>query len=148
MAEFMEWLSVIGLSSLKVIPGLALALAQNMRPWEIFAALGIGSMAGVVFFTLFGLRIRRWRKERRKRKGIQKPLNFRKARKWKRMWLRYGLPGVALLTPPLLSPPIGSFIAVVFEKRKGRILLYMGMSITLWCTIFALLGQQFLELIH
>jgi hypothetical protein len=148
MAEFMTWLTVAGISSLKVIPGLALAMAQDMSSVEIFVTLAVGSMLGVIFFTMFGMRIRKWRKERRRRKGIQKPLNFRKARKWKRMWVRYGLPGVALLTPPLLSPPIGAFIAVAFEKRKGRILLFMGMSILLWCTIFALLGHQVLEVIH
>jgi hypothetical protein len=148
MAELLEWLSVVGVASLKVIPGLALAIAHQMSPLEIFLALTIGSSLGVLIFTLFGLRIRRWRKERRKRKGIRKPLNFRKARKWKRLWSRYGLPGVALLTPPMLSPPIGTLIAVLFERRKGRILIFMGASILLWCTIFALLGKGALEAIH
>lgn len=148
MNEFLEWLTVVGLASLKVLPALGLALAHKLPAWEIFISLAIGSMLGVTFFTLFGLRIRRWRKERRKRKGIRKPFNIRKARKWKRLWIRYGLPGVALLTPPVLSPPVGALIAVIFERRQGRILLYMGLSILVWCSLFALLGQQLYDLLE
>jgi Na+-transporting NADH:ubiquinone oxidoreductase subunit NqrB len=148
MGEFLEWLSVVGLSTVKVLAGLAMAITHGMKPWEIFAALAAGSMIGVTFFTFFGLTIRRWRKERRMRLGIVKPLNYRKARKWKRMWLRFGLPGIALLTPPLISPPIGALIAVIFERRKGRILAYMGVSILLWSALFALVGDQILALIH
>jgi hypothetical protein len=48
----------------------------------------------------------------------------------------------------MLSPPIGTLIAVLFERRKGRILIFMGASILLWCTIFALLGKGALEAIH
>jgi hypothetical protein len=138
MAEFLEWLSVVALASVKVLFALAAAIAHGMKPWKIFVALSAGSMLGVAFFTLFGLRIRKWRKDRRQRLGIQKPLNFRKARKWKRMWLRFGLPGIAVLTPPLISPPIGALIAVIFERSKTRIFIYMGISILVWSAIFAL----------
>jgi hypothetical protein len=148
MAEFLEWLSVVALATVKVLPALGLAMTHGMKHWEIFVSLAAGSFLGVSFFTIFGLRIRKWRKERRRAKGIVKPLNYRKARKWKRMWLRFGLPGIALLTPPLISPPIGALIAVIFERRRGRILLYMGVSIVLWCTVFALLGHQVLEFFH
>lgn len=148
MAEFLEWLSVVGLATLKVLPALGLAMAHGMKRWEIFVALASGSFLGVAFFTVFGLRIRKWRKHRRIQKGIQKPLNYRKARKWKRMWLRFGLPGIALLTPPMISPPIGAIIAVIFERRQGRILAFMGASILLWSALFAILGHEILELLH
>jgi hypothetical protein len=148
MGEFLAWLSVMALATVKVLPALGLAIAHDMKPWEIFSALAGGSMLGVTFFTLFGLQIRRWQKERRIRKGIVKPLNFRKARKWKRMWLKFGLPGVALITPPMISPPVGALIAVIFERRRGRILLYMGISILIWSTIFAFAGEGLLSLLR
>jgi hypothetical protein len=107
-----------------------------------------GTMIGVGFFTFFGLRIIKWRKERRRRLGIVKPLNYRKARKYKRMWIRFGLPGIALLTPIFFGPAIGAVIAIIFERSQMRIFLYMGVSIAVWSAIFALLGHQVLELIH
>jgi hypothetical protein len=204
MGEILQWLSVVGLATVKVLAGLGVGIAYGMKPWQIFVCLAAGSMIGVVFFTFFGQRIRVWRKERRKQRYIleleeigkarkviarrvlfwqskpamlipgflrrmfgsingsyrlwlrkrrrksRKPaaLNFRKARKWKKMWLRYGLPGIALLTPPLISPPIGALIAAFFERRRGRILAYMGVSILLWSALFAAVGHQILALIH
>ncbi len=148
MGEFLAWLSVVALAAVKVLFALGVAIAHGMKPWEIFVGLAAGSMLGVIFFTFFGLTLRKWLKERRLRKGIRKPLNYRKARKWKRMWLRFGLPGVAILTPPLISPPVGALIAVIFERRRGRILAYMGVSILIWSALFALVGEQILALIH
>jgi hypothetical protein len=148
MAELIKWLTVTGLAALKVVPALGLAISLKMNRWEIFVALAAGSFMGVSFFTLFGLRIRGWLKERRDRKGIRKPMNYRKARKWKRMWLRFGLVGIALLTPPVISPPVGAIISVIFEKRRSRILLCMGASILAWSVVFAFLGEQILRLLH
>ena len=148
MAEFLQWLSVIGMSTLKVIPALVMAMAYGMKHSQIFVGLFAGSMIGVGFFTFFGLRIIKWRKERRRRLGIVKPLNYRKARKYKRMWIRFGLPGIALLTPISFGPAIGAVIAIIFERSQMRIFLYMGVSIAAWSAIFALLGHQVLELIH
>ncbi|MEY3442760.1 MAG: hypothetical protein RLZZ519_1041 [Bacteroidota bacterium] len=148
MAEFLQWLSVIGMSTLKVIPALVMAMAYGMKHWQIFVGLFSGSMIGVGFFTFFGLRIIKWRKERRRRLGIVKPLNYRKARKYKRMWIRFGLPGIALLTPIFFGPAIGAVIAVIFERNQMRIFAYMGVSIAIWSAVFALLGHQVLELVH
>lgn len=148
MGEFFEWLSVIALATVKVLPALGLAIAHDMKPWQIFVTLSSGSMIGVTFFTLFGLRFRKWRKVRRMRKGIYKPLKYRKARKWKRMWMRFGLPGIALITPPMISPPVGALIAVIFERSKTRILIYMAVSVLLWSALFAVVGDQFLDWVH
>ncbi len=178
--DFLQWLSVIGLSAFKVIPGLALAIAYNMHPLEIFICLSIGGMLGITFFTLFAVRIRQWRKRRRVRKAqkykalekerladgktppapegiakpsrferrMNKPVNIRKARRTKRLWNKVGIIGIALITPPIISPPIGALISVFFGERLRRIFLFMFLSTLLWAAIFALLGHQILELLY
>lgn len=148
MTEFLQWLSVIAMATVKDLPALGMAMLYDMQHWEIWVSLVAGSMIGVAFFTFFGLRIQRWRKERRHRLGSKKPLNYRKARKWKRLWQRFGLPGISLLTPILFGPAIGALICVIFERRQGRIMLYMGVSISLWCLVFAFLGHEVMELFH
>ncbi len=45
---------------------------------------------------------------------------------------RFGLIGISLLTPLLLSIPLGSFLAVRYFKNKQRILIYMFASILFW----------------
>lgn len=67
-----------------------------------------------------------------------------RTRKFVRMWKKYGLIGVAFLTPVLISIPIGTIIANSFENNKAKIFLYMFFSIVFWSlaftSIFELLG--------
>lgn len=59
------------------------------------------------------------------------------------IWKKYGLTGIAIITPILLSIPIGTIIANSLESRKSKILLYMFLSILFWSvamtTVFELL---------
>lgn len=45
---------------------------------------------------------------------------------------RYGLFGIILLTPVLLSIPIGAFLAQKYYSKKANILLYMSISVIFW----------------
>ncbi len=145
----LQYASVIALSSLKVLPGLGLALVYDMNALEIFICLSAGGILGVFLFTLAGEQIRNWLKRRRreKHKDNPKPIKIRKARRILRIWHKYGLIGVALLTPPVISPPFGSIIAVAFREKRSRILLFMSISVIIWAAILALLGEQVLELL-
>ncbi len=45
---------------------------------------------------------------------------------------RFGLIGIALLTPILLSIPLGSFLTAKYYSRQKYALLYLSMSIVFW----------------
>lgn len=45
---------------------------------------------------------------------------------------RYGLIGIVLLTPILLSIPIGAFLAQKYFSKKKNILVYMSISVVFW----------------
>lgn len=53
-----------------------------------------------------------------------------------RVWKKYGLAGVAILTPLVLTPIGGSLIAVSFGGQREKILLYMFLSATCWSIVF------------
>lgn len=48
---------------------------------------------------------------------------------------RFGLIGIAVLTPIFLSIPIGAFLAERFYKDKKKVILYLGVSSVAWCFI-------------
>lgn len=145
--NILEFLSVAGLSALKVLPGLALGIAHQMGSVEIFLALFLGGMLGVVGFSFFADKIRKWRKQRRKEKPRDKPYNIRRIRRIMRIWKKYGLVGIAFLTPPMISPPFGALIAVAFGETFSRIMIFMTVSMLFWAGLLALLGDQILKLI-
>jgi MFS family permease len=146
--ELGELLVATGISTLKVLPAVAFALLNKFTWYEIFISVSVGGISGVVFFSFWGTRIRAWMKERRKRKGRKKPINIRKARRIVKLWRRFGIYGIAFLTPPFISPPIGAIISVAFGESYKRILLYMSISTLAWAALFALLGDKILNLIE
>ena len=48
---------------------------------------------------------------------------------------RFGLVGIAILTPIFLSIPIGAFLADRFYKDKKKVILYLCISAIAWCVI-------------
>jgi hypothetical protein len=45
---------------------------------------------------------------------------------------KYGLFGIILLTPVLLSIPIGAFLAQKYYSKKSHILVYLSLSVIMW----------------
>jgi hypothetical protein len=60
-----------------------------------------------------------------------------------RLWKKYGLAGVAALTPVLFSIPIGTFFMTRVERNNKKILLYMFISVTIWSLILTSLFELF-----
>jgi hypothetical protein len=58
-----------------------------------------------------------------------------RSRRVVRIWKKYGLIGLAALTPVVFSIPIGTFFMVRLEKNRNRIFLYMLVSVTCWSLI-------------
>jgi membrane protein DedA with SNARE-associated domain len=66
--------------------------------------------------------------------------------KFREIWDKYGLVGVAALTPLLLSPIGGSLIAISFGAERKKLIVYMLISAVFWaivyCSLIYLLGNQ------
>jgi len=58
-------------------------------------------------------------------------------RKLVAIWKSYGLPGVAFLTPILLTPIGGTLLALSFGSPKNKLIFYMFLSAAVWSLIFS-----------
>lgn len=96
-----------------------------------------GMMTVVFLFTYFGNWIR---KEifGRFRRGRKKKFNRERVQKLDRIWKRYGLLGVALLTPIILTPIGGTLLAVSSGSPKDKIIFYMFISASTWSVVFSM----------
>lgn len=130
-------------------------LSQN-PPLPFWQALLFGVSSGtfgVVFFMVLSkylikawqwlIRLLRLDKNKKPKKVFSK-----KSRRLVRIKSKYGLVGIALLNPIIISIPIGTFIAVRFYKNKKKVFLYLFGGVVLWSLIFAGFGSAIKNLIQ
>lgn len=97
-----------------------------------------GAIFGTVVFTyLFAGILKWWDKVKEGMFSSKHPKKiFTKFnRRVIRIKHRFGLTGIAILTPIFLSIPIGAFLAERFYKDKKKVILYLGASSIAWCFI-------------
>jgi membrane protein DedA with SNARE-associated domain len=91
-----------------------------------------GMMTSVVAFTYFG----DWLRDRVINRIFKpKPRSAERTRKILVLWNKYGLAGVAALTPVLFTPIGGTIVAVSFRAPKSKILIYMLFSAIFWSIV-------------
>lgn len=128
--EIIKIITVFLFTMLKVFFGPTMGYAFKFHIVTTMLVTTGGMMASVVLFTFFGtwLREKILKRFEKKNKKRFTPGN----RKLVALWKKYGLVGVAVLTPLLLTPIGGTIVAVSFGSPKHKILLYMLISATIF----------------
>ncbi len=131
MEQVLKYVTVFGGSMFKFIFGIVTGEATGM-PWWLTTVLTVaGMMTSVVVFSHLGIEIRRrWMERFRK----VRPRFTRRNRRMVAIWSRYGLGGVAFMTPLLFSPIVGTILAVSFGESPRRIMGAMFLSAVFWGT--------------
>ena len=73
----------------------------------------------------------------------KKAIFTRRNRRLIKLWRKYGLYGIALITPVILSIPIGTVIANSLVNNRKKVILYMFFSVLLWSIIMTSLFEIF-----
>jgi len=93
-----------------------------------------GGIAGNIFFTNLSAAILKGIHNFRVKRGlIHKKKAFTKFnRRVITVKQKFGLAGIAFITPILLSTPVGAFLAERFFRDKKKIILYLSAATILW----------------
>jgi hypothetical protein len=138
MDSWWEIVSVFLLSTVKFVFGaVPMALGLGFSFLEAVFVTTLGGITGSTIFVLLSGKIVESLKKRRAKKIAEGKITpgkkFTKKNKiivWVKM--RFGLLGIAFLTPFLLSIPLGCFLAVRYFDGKQRILIFMFASVFFW----------------
>lgn len=135
---------VFGISAIKFLFGPAVGYGFGLAYLPTIIATSAGMLTSVTLFSLAGERLRRFLID----KYFPNRKRFTKqTRKRIRFWRKYGLVGVAFLTPVLFSPIGGTLIAVSFGEKWQRIVFAMFISGLFWAftisTLIYLVGDIF-----
>lgn len=118
---------VIGLVELwGAIPA---GFAFQLHPVATAVVAALGSAAGAGLVIHLGDTLRNW--IMRYRGGKESKSGGRVYR----IWDKYGVIGLGLLSPLITGAPLGAALGVTFGARPRRLLLWMTIGILLWSAI-------------
>lgn len=145
MIEYLtKLLTVALLSSLKFMTGPIAATVMGLQVFETIVASVIGMMATISAFTFGGAYL--------KKTVLGKYFDNKKKftttnRMFVKVWKRFGLLGIAILTPPLFTPPLAGILVNLVNVPRRKILLNMLISAIIWGTIITLSLKYFYDYI-
>ncbi|MFZ7104455.1 MAG: small multi-drug export protein [Peptococcaceae bacterium] len=134
-------LSVTALAILEIWAAIPLGFVLGLHPLVIVITNVIGATAGVFLIIFAGERLRNWilkRHESKKDKG--EPGTIQK------IWQKYGVIGLGLLSPFLTGALLGAAIGIASGASIGKLLFWMTIGIILWTVILVSLGAAGIEI--
>jgi len=130
-AMFLQSVTILFFLATKWLIGVVLVLPGDRGFWTSVTWCAGGGMLGVVLYTYLGqLFYRIWRRFHPLPKGRVRFTRLKRIIVLVRQ--RQGLAGIALLTPVLLTVPVGTFAANIIEPDKRLVLSYMAIAFFLW----------------
>jgi len=132
MSIWLKYLTVIAGSMFKFLFGPLFSLAYKLSFWESCILTVIGMMLSAIILSLLGEQIK---KHILNRYFKPKRLFTKRRRRTVRIWRKYGLAGVAFLTPVIFMPVGGPLIATYYGETWRRIVPYMFVSAVFWSPI-------------
>jgi hypothetical protein len=148
MSEFLKILPILLLSSVKFLPCPSISIAAGFSVIESIMITTCGGLSGAIVF----FRSAEYLMERSRRRrilmvlaGKRKPPKVfsRYNRVLVQIKMRFGLVGIALITPVALSIPIGSLVMAKFFKHKSMALPSILISVLSWSLLLSILTAQF-----
>ena len=133
-AEIVKYLSVYLLSMVKFFGGPLAGISMGLSFWMTLLLSVTGMMTSVFIFSKVGMMVSRWYIQRHRAQN--KPIFSKKSRKIVKIWQRFGIKGIAFLTPVIFSPVIGTIMATVLGASQRHILLHMLWSAVFWGLAF------------
>lgn len=140
LGELLKVLSLYLMSMLKFILGPLGGYAEGVNIFLTMLATAGGMMTVVMVLTFFGDTIQRWLQKIRQWFGKRIPNKTRQTEqegqhRWRDFFRRYGISGIAFLTPVILTPIGGTLLAVGFGIPRRKVVMAMLVSALFWSVL-------------
>ena len=147
MIEVLRIIGLILFSSVKFLFAPSTVYLSGYNYWQTLVITIVGGILGVTVFFYTGSAIFSFIKDRFSTSGTTQKTFSKKNRFIIRVKASWGVLGVALLNPCLLSIPIGSLLAARYFRYDRRTLPMMIGAVVFWSIVLttatALIGPLF-----
>ncbi|MCE3260022.1 MAG: hypothetical protein K0S12_1663 [Bacteroidetes bacterium] len=114
---------------------------------KVFIVSCAGGIGGTIFYVYLSAALLKWWDNYKEKKQIfkKKKIFTKGNRRIIRIKNRFGLQGIAILTPVLLSIPLGAFVAERFYKDKRKVITYISIWVVIWSVAFYFIYYLFYD---
>lgn len=168
MIAVLKIIQVFLLASVKYIVTFPFALLIGLNVEQTVIAVTLGGIAGFFFFYHFsGFAIKQFHHVKTFLRNIMPAIvhfKYRQLNEWRRKMTgervfskrnrfiarfraKFGLPGIIILSPVILSIPIGAFLLNKYYSKHKFAMSYMVLSILSWTAVFVAFALIFPNLV-
>lgn len=153
LANPLNIIFILGWAGTKYLIALGLIFYYDYNFGESMILAVTGGMMGVIFFgyTRDALKMLWYKYVGKPKARKQFRVNWR-TRLIVRTRQRFGLAGIAFLTPIVLTVPVGTMIALSMYRSKPKVFAYMLVSFTFWSLLligaYQLTGFDIAQQLH
>lgn len=136
---------VFFLCMVKFVVGVpAMYAATGWGFFPLFLLSSLAGICGVVAFLFFETWLSKmWNaimlRFRKPKEKVAPKLFTRRNRILVKILRRYGLPGLAFITPTLISIPVGSILAGRLFPDHKKVMVYLSVSVMLWSALLSVI---------
>ena len=119
----------------EVVGVVPLGILSGLHPVTTAVIGFVGNFLTVLLLIVFVDRFKAWwlkrKEEKHDEKGEKKQLKARK------VWERYGLPGLALIGPFIIGSHLAAFMCMSFGTKRKQDTVWMTVSLIMWTALAA-----------
>jgi uncharacterized membrane protein len=148
---------------LEVFLVIPLGVGLGLNPFAVAVTGFVGNWIPILLIGVFFKQLNVWLEKRKDRKRLRsaageeeihsevhtasmKEQEDKKNRRAQRIWVKYGLPGLALLAPAIIGTDIATILALAFGSPRRSVMIWMTISLALWSialTVSSVYGFSF-----
>lgn len=129
MNQLLGWASVLGTGVVELWAAIPLGFALKLHPVMTAILSGLGSIISAVGVIFFGSSLRQWLVRRFQGKSGGRGGTMT------RIWHKYGIAGLGLLSPLITGAPLGAAIGISFNADPRKLLIWMSVGIVFWSAV-------------
>ena len=147
MTQFIAYIIVFLLAAIpffEIVGVIPIGVVAGLHAVPVTVLAFIGNMLTIMIVILLMDKIQGWLEKR-----IEKDPEKSKTREQRavRVWKRYGLPGLALLSPVLIGSHLGAILAMGFGGTRKQITVWMTASIFFWAIVTGIVSHYGVDFI-
>ncbi|MFC0273326.1 small multi-drug export protein [Metabacillus herbersteinensis] len=148
----------------EIIGVIPLAIIAGLSPIPVALLAFLGNLLTVLLVIFLVDKLKAWMLTRKAKKNPQPQLegsefedsasdqvsveeDTKRSKRAKKIWEKYGLPGLAILGPLLIGSHIAAFMAMSFGSKRSWVTGWMTASLILWSVVAVVATSLGLELI-